>query len=257
MEDMFRLDGKNAVVVGGAGSIGGSMASGLAQYGARLAIASRNLERLQGVAKKIQADTGSEVKVFQVDVNDEQSVIRLVEKVVSEMGRVDILVNAHGTGFPKEPADKFPLEGWNYLFDLNVRGTMFCCREFGKVMIKNKKGKIINLSSVRGVRATLWGGNLGYCATKGAVDMLTKSLASEWAQYNINVNAIGPSLVSTPEIMAKRTPEQIQRYIGNVPLKRVAEPKEAAGLCVFLASPASDFITGQIIYLDGGLTAIG
>jgi NAD(P)-dependent dehydrogenase (short-subunit alcohol dehydrogenase family) len=257
MADMFRLDGKVAVVVGGGGSIGGAMSLGLAQYGARLAIASRDLKKLKEKAEKIGGETGAEVAVFQVDVNDEKSVMRLVEQVVSEMGTVDILVNAHGTGFPKEPADKFPLEGWNYLFDLNVRGTMFCCREFGKVMMEKKKGKIINLSSVRGARATLWAGNLGYCATKGAVDMLTRALASEWAQYNINVNAIGPSLVATPEVMAKRTPEQIQRYIGNVPLKRVADPKEAAGLCVFLASPASDFITGQIIYLDGGLTAIG
>jgi NAD(P)-dependent dehydrogenase (short-subunit alcohol dehydrogenase family) len=257
MEDMFRLDGKVAVVVGGAGSIGSAMALGLAQYGARLAIASRNLEKLQEVAKGIQGDTGSEVETFQVDVNDEQSVVNVAEQVISQLGTVDILVNAHGSGFPKEPADRFPLEGWNYLFDLNVRGVMFSCREFGKTMIENKKGKIINLSSVRGVRATLWGGNLGYCATKGAVDMITRALASEWAQYNITVNAIAPSLVATPEVMAKRTPEQIQRYIGNVPLKRVADPKEAAGICVFLASPASDFITGQIIYLDGGLTAIG
>jgi NAD(P)-dependent dehydrogenase (short-subunit alcohol dehydrogenase family) len=256
MEDMFRLDGRVAVVVGGAGSIGGSMAGGLAQYGARLAIASRNLERLQDVAKNIQADTGSEVMAFQVDVNDEQSVIQLAEQVVSQLGTVDILVNAHGINYPKEPAAQFPSEGWNHLFDLNVRGVMFCCRAFGKIMIENKKGKIINLSSVRGVRATLWGGNLGYSATKGAVDMITRSLASEWAQYNINVNAIAPSLVATPEILAKRTPEQVQRYTGNVPLKRVADPKETAGLCVFLASPASDFITGQIIYLDGGLTAI-
>jgi len=257
MKDMFRLDDKVAVVVGGAGSIGGAMALGLAQYGARLAIASRNLDRLKEVAKKIKADTGSEVTAFQVDVNDEQSVVRVAEQVVSQLGTVDILVNAHGSGFPKEPADKFPLDGWNYLFDLNVRGVMFCCREFGKTMINNKKGKIINLSSVRGARATLWGGNLGYCATKGAVDMITRALASEWAQYNITVNAIAPSLVATPEILAKRTPEQIQRYVGNVPLKRVADPQETVGICVFLASPASDFITGQILYIDGGLTAIG
>lgn len=257
MDDMFRLDGKVAVVVGGGGSIGSGMALGLAQYGAKLVIASRNLERLQEVAKSIKADTGSKVETFQVDVNDEQSVVRLAEQILSQLGTIDILVNAHGSGSPKEPADKFPMEGWNHMFDLNVRGVMFCCREFGKTMICNKRGKIINLSSVRGSRATLWGGNLGYCATKGAVDMITRALASEWAQYNINVNAIAPSLVATPKVLAKRTPEQIQRYIGNVPLKRVADPMEAAGLCVFLASSASDFITGQIIYLDGGLTAIG
>jgi gluconate 5-dehydrogenase len=255
-DDMFRLDNKVAVVIGGAGSIGQAMSLGLAQYGARLAIASRNLQQLQNAAQKIQSETVAEVSVFQVDVNDEKSVTRLAEQVVSKFGTVDILVNAHGAG-TKSPADGFPTDIWDSLFDLNVRGTMFCCREFGKTMIKKKKGKIINLSSVRGARATLWGGNVGYCASKGAVDMLTKALASEWAPYNINVNAIAPSLVATPEVMATRTPEQIERYLGNVPLKRVADPKEAAGVCVFLASPASDFITGQIIYLDGGLTAIG
>lgn len=256
MADMFRLDDKTAVVIGGAGSIGGAVAQGLAQQGAKVAIASRNLQRLQDVARKIQSETGSEVMPFQVDVNDEQSVIGLVEQIVSTFGTVDILVNAHGAN-TKSPADDFPVDIWDSLFDLNVRGTMFCCREFGKIMIKNKKGKIINLSSVRGSRATLWGGNIGYCATKGAVDMLTRALASEWAQYNINVNAVAPSLVDKPETWSTRTPEQIERYLANVPLKRVADPKEAAWVFIFLASPASDFITGQIIYLDGGLTAIG
>lgn len=256
MTDMFRVDDKIAVVIGGAGSIGGAVALGLVQQGARLAIASRNLERLQEGAGKIQSETGEEVAVFQVDVNDEQSVIGLAEQVVSKFGRVDILVNAHGSGQPKAPADEFPVDGWDHLFNLNVRGTMFCCKEFGKIMIRNKRGKIINLSSVRGARATLWGGNMGYCATKGALDMLTRALASEWAQYNINVNAVAPSLVAKPETWATRTPEQIERYLANIPLKRVADPKEAAGIFAFLASPASDFITGQVIYLDGGLTAI-
>ena len=114
------------------------------------------------------------------------------------------------------------------------------------------------MSSVRGVRATLWGGNEGYCATKGAVDMITRSLASEWAPYNINVNAIGPLLIKTE--LAKATlsnPEKLQKYVANVPFKRIGEPEDLVGLCIFLASAASDFITGQIIYLDGGLTAVG
>jgi gluconate 5-dehydrogenase len=257
MADMFRLDGQVCVVVGGGGSIGGSVALGFAQQGARVSIASRDLKKLKGVAEKIRGETGLEVAVFQVDVTDEQSVVRLVEQVVSRFGTVDVLANCHGTGYPKEPADKFPLEGWDSLIDLNVKGTMLSCREFGKVMIKSKRGKIINLSSVRGARATLWGGNLGYCASKGAVDMLTRALASEWAQYNILVNAVAPSLVATPQVIATRTPEQNARYFANVPLKRAAEPWEAAGPFIFLASSASNFITGQILYLDGGLTAIG
>jgi len=243
------------VVVGGGGSIGRAVALGLAQQGARVTIASRNLQKLQDVAEKIQSEAGGEVVSFQVDVTDEQSVVHLAEQVISKFGTVDILVNAHGVN-TKSPAYEFPMNIWDSLFALNVRGIMFCCREFGKVMMRNKKGKIINLSSVRGSRATLWGGNLGYSATKGAVDMLTKALAAEWAPYNINVNAIAPSLVAKPETWATRTPEQIERYLANVPLKRIADPKEAAAVFVFLASPASDFITGQIIYLDGGLTAV-
>jgi len=256
LNDMFRLDGKIAVVTGGAGGIGGAMSLGLTQQGAKVVIASRNLQRLSDTAQKIQSETGSEVATFQVDVTDEQSVVKLAEQVMLKFGTVDILINAHGTGRPKRPASEFPVTDWDSLFDLNVKGCMLTCREFGKIMMRNKKGKIINLSSVRGSRATLWGGNTGYCATKGALDMLTKALASEWAPYNINVNAIAPSLVASPQAMAARTPEQIEKYLANVPLKRVADPKEAAAVCVFLASPASDFITGQIIYLDGGLTAV-
>ena len=255
MADMFSLDGKIAVVIGGAGSIGGAVALGLAQQGAKVSIASRNLERLEESKKKIQEETGAEVTVFQVDMNDEQSVIHLAEQVLSEFNTVDILINAHGAN-TKSPAEEFTAEKWDALFDLNVRGIMFACREFGKIMIKNKKGKIVILSSVRGSRATLWGGNLGYCSSKGAVDMFTKALASEWAQYNINVNAVAPSLVAKPETWATRTPEQIEKYLANIPLKRVADPKETAGIFAFLASPASDFITGQVIYLDGGLSAV-
>jgi gluconate 5-dehydrogenase len=144
------------------------------------------------------------------------------------------------------------------MFHINVKGTMLSCSEFGKVMIEKKKGKVINLSSVRGLRATLWGGNEGYCATKGAVDMITRSLASEWAPHNINVNAIGPSLIYTELAAATlQDPERLQKYLANVPLKRVGQPRDLVGACIFLASAASDFITGQILYLDGGLTAIG
>ncbi len=256
MGKQFRLDGKVAVIIGGGGAIGGAIAAGMAEQGAQVVIASRGMQKLQDAAKKIEAETGVKVTCLQGDANNEESIIKLAEGVVSAFGTVDILVNAYGSA-TKKPASEFPADVWDSLFNLNVKGVMFCCREFGKTMIKNKKGKIINLSSVRGSRATLWGGNLGYCASKGALDMMTRALASEWAEHNINVNAVAPSLVAKPEVFATRSPEQIQRYLGNVPLKRVADPKEVAGTFVFLACPASDFITGQIIYLDGGMTAIG
>jgi len=256
MTNMFRIDGKVAVIIGGGGANGGAVAAGRAEQGAKVVIASRSMQKLQDMAKKIETEIGVKVAYFSGDANNEESIIKLAGEIVSTFGTIDILVNAYGSA-TKKPADEFPADVWDSLFDLNVKGVMFCCREFGKTMIKNKRGKIINLSSVRGSRATLWGGNLGYCASKGALDMLTRALASEWAQYNINVNAVAPSLVAKPEVFATRSPEQIERYLRNVPLKRVADPKEVAGAFVFLACPVSDFITGQIIYLDGGMTAIG
>ena len=257
MVDLFRLDGKIAMVMGGSGGIGEIMAQGLAMQGAKVAIASRNLQKLEAVAQKIQKETKSEVVPFQVDIAAKESVVQLTKQVVSKFGTVDILVNAQGVNTKKD-AVGFPVEDWDLLFNVNVKGTMLACSEFGRIMVEKKKGKVINLSSVRGVRATLWGGNEGYCATKGAVDMMTRSLASEWAPYNINVNAIAPLLINTPLAAATFSdPEKLQKYVANVPFKRIGQPEDLVGICVFLASAASDFVTGQIIYLDGGLTAVG
>lgn len=257
MCEMFSLDGKVAVVIGGGGGIGELMTEGLAKQGAKVAIASRNLKKLEEIAQKIQKATKSEAAAFKVDITDEKSVAQLAKDVVAKFGTIDILVNSQGVNL-KYPATEFPAGEWDQMFAVNVKGIMLACREFGKILVEKKKGKVINISSVRGVRATLWGGNEGYSATKGAVDMITRSLASEWAQYNINVNAIAPSLIRTE--LAARTlndPERLAKYMANVPMKRVGEPEDLIGLCIFLASSASDFITGQIIYLDGGLTAIG
>ncbi len=256
MSDLFRLDGKVAVVIGGAGGIGEIIARGMAEHGAKIGVASRNIQKLEAVAQRIRSETKSEAVAFQVDITDKQSVARLVREVVSKFGTVDILVNSQWANLKRAAVD-FPLEDWDIMFDVNVKGTMLSCSEFGRVMIEKKKGKVINLSSVRGVRATLWGGNEGYTATKGAVDMITRSLASEWAPYNINVNAIGPSLIQTELAAATlKDPEKLQKYVANVPMKRIGQPADLVGACVFLASAASDFITGQILYLDGGLTAV-
>ena len=253
---MFRLDGKVAVVIGGGGGIGRYLAEGLSRYGAKVAIASRNIEKLKKVAEEIGSKTGGDVEAFQVDVTDEKSVAQLREQVLSRYGTVDILVNSQGFNV-KRPAIEFPVQDWDALFDVNVKGTLLACREFGKVMVEKRKGKIINMSSVRGIRATKWGGNVGYCATKGAVDMITRALAAEWAPYNVNVNAIAPALVDTGFSPTLRDPERLKKYIDSIPLGRIAKPEDIVGVCIFLASPASDFITGQIIYVDGGLTAIG
>ena len=253
MADMFRLDGKVAVVIGGAGGIGEPVSFGLSQQGARVAIASRNLSKVEDTAHKIHSRIGGEVAPFQVDVGNENSVAQLVGQIISKFGTVDILVNSQGAN-AKSPAVEFPLQDWELLFSVNVEGTMTACKHFGKVMIEKQKGKVINMSSVRGIRGHP-GGNTAYCATKGAVDMLTRALAAEWAPYNINVNAVAPSLVATELGSATlKDPERLKKYLANVPFGRVAQPEDIIGACIFLASPASDFITGQILYVDGGVT---
>jgi NAD(P)-dependent dehydrogenase (short-subunit alcohol dehydrogenase family) len=257
MDDLFRLDNRVAVVVGGAGGIGAAMGRGLALYGAKVVIADINSAAAGEISDFTKSQTNSEAIAIKCDITNEESVIKLAEKVVDKFGTVDILVNAHGVN-TKRPADQFSLTDWHFLFNINVTGTMLTCREFGKIMIAKKYGRIINVSSIRGVRATLWGGNEGYCASKGAVDMLTRSLAAEWAQYNINVNAIAPGRVVTQmtEKADREKPEQYKIFLTNTPQKRLAQPDELAGACIFLASPASNFITGQVLYVDGGLSAV-
>lgn len=255
MADKFRLDNKVAVVIGGAGGLGEACALELGRQGARVVVASRNKERIQEAAEKIHSETGSETGAFQVDVTDEESVKHLANQVVEKFGSVDILLNTHGIN-KKGPAVDFPVEDWDQMFAVNVKGVMLACKAFGKIMMDQGHGKIINMSSVRGIRGTD-GGNQAYGATKGAVDMITRMLAAEWAPYNINVNALGPSLVLTETIKKAVAPDRLKKLAESSLFKRLGTPEEVAGACVFLASEASDFITGQILYVDGGLTAVG
>lgn len=254
MKDLFRLDGKVAIVTGGAGGIGKALSLGLSQYGAKVVITSRNKEALDKVAKSIQAETGGEVKAVPSDVTNENSVVKFVETVVDQFHTIDILVNAMGLNIKREAFD-YPMEDWDRIFDVNVKGTMIVCKQVARIMKEKKQGKIINMSSVRGIRGYT-GGNSAYCATKGAVELITKALALEWAPYNIHVNALGPSLVITPgTVHIQKDPALAEKYKANVPLGRLGMPEDILGACLFLASGASDFITGQTIYIDGGLTA--
>jgi NAD(P)-dependent dehydrogenase (short-subunit alcohol dehydrogenase family) len=254
MEDIFRLNNKIAVVIGGAGGLGQAIALGLSRYGAKLIVASRNTEALETVAADIKKETGGEVAAMAVDVTVEESMAKLVEDVQARFGTVDILVNAMGMNI-KRDALEYPMQDWDKIFSINVKGTMMACKHFGKVMQEKKQGKIINLSSVREVRGYT-GGNSAYCATKGAVGMLTKTLALELAPHNIHVNAIGPSLIITQgTIHIQKDPELAKKYSAMIPLGRLGVPKDLIGTAVFLASAASDFISGQTIFVDGGLTA--
>lgn len=251
MSDLFDLKGKVAVVVGGAGGIGRALALGLADFGADVVVTSRKLEPLEKVAGEIRAK-GRKALAISVDVVQEKSVADMVKKTVEAFPHIDILVNAHGLAIRK-PAETFPIDEWQQVMDINTRGTWLCCQAVGRVMIKQHSGKIINLSSVRG-RYGLPADYAAYCASKGAVDTLTRTLACEWAKYNVLVNAVAPTIVETELTRpALADPEFAQRMKARIPLGRWAMPEDIIGATVFFASKASDFITGQILYIDGGV----
>ena len=252
MADLFDLTGSVALVTGGAGGIGRALALGLADAGADVAVASRKLGHLEEVAKEIQAK-GRKALAVTVDVVDEKSVANMVQQVLKAFPHIDILVNAHGLAI-RHPADSFPIDEWQQVMDINTRGTFLCCQAVGREMIKQKSGKIVNLSSVRG-RYGLPTDYVAYCPSKGAVDTLTRTLACEWAKYNILVNAVAPTIVETDLTRdALADPEYAKRMRSRIPLGRWAMPEDIVGSTVFFASKASDFITGQVLYIDGGVT---
>ena len=254
MKDMFKLDGKIAIVTGGAGGIGEALAMGIGLHGATVVVSSRSQAAIEKVAKQITEASGNPAIAITSDVTDEGSVQNLVDRVMEKYGKIDILVNAMGMNI-KRDAFEFPMEDWEKLFDVNVKGTMVACKIVGNVMRKQKAGAIVNLSSVRGIRGYT-GGNTGYCATKGAVELITKALALEWAPHNIRVNALGPALVITPGTKhIAEDPKLAKKYASAVPLGRIGMPEDMAGAVNFLVSDAASFVTGQTIYVDGGLTA--
>ncbi|MGD9117859.1 MAG: glucose 1-dehydrogenase [Dehalococcoidia bacterium] len=254
MTDLFDLTGKVAVVTGGAGGIGIALAKGLADAGADVAVTSRNLKNLEPVAADIKA-RGRKSMAVSVDVTDEKSVQTMVDAVIKEFGKIDILVNAHGLAIRK-PAESFPREDFQRVMDINSVGTFLTCQAVGRHMIKQGEGRIVNLSSVRG-RYGLPANYAAYCASKGAVDTLTRTLACEWAKHNVLVNAVAPTIVETPLTLTPESllnPDFARTMKARIPMGKWALPEDIVGATIFFASPASSFITGQILYIDGGVT---
>ena len=244
--ELFSLAGKNAVVVGGAGGLGQAIAQGLAEAGARVAIASRKEESLRRAVEEIKTARGKDVAWYTVDASDEESVKALVAATVKDMGQVDILVNSQGLN-KKFPAEDFDMGVFQQMLSVNVAGVMMCCKHFGKQMMEHGYGKIINVSSVRGKIATRAPGNAAYCSTKGAVDIMTRQLAAEF----------GETPMMTAVIEQRGGDAYRKQQADALPMRRMAVPQDCVGPAVFLASHASDFVTGNIIYPDGGLTAVG
>lgn len=249
---MFDLQGKTALVVGGHGGIGKAIALGLADAGADVAVASRNLEALKNVAREIE-QKGRRSLAVRVDIVDEKQVNEMVAQVLNNFSRIDILVNAAGLAIRK-PAESFPVDEWQKVMDINTRGTFLCCQAVGRVMLKQKSGRIINISSVRG-RYGLPSGYAAYCPSKGAVDTLTRTLACEWAKSNVLVNAVAPTIVETDLTKdALADPAYAKQMKDRIPMGRWALPEDIVGPVIFFASDAARFVTGQILYVDGGVT---
>lgn len=252
MNKLFDLTDKVALVVGGHGGIGRAIALGLADAGADVAVASRNLEALNGVVREIEAK-GRKSMAIGVDITNEKQVHDMVDKTVQVLRHIDILVNAAGLAIRK-PADSFPIDEWQKVMDINTRGTFLCCQAVGRVMLKQKSGRIINVSSVRG-RYGLPAGYAAYCPSKGAVDTLTRTLACEWAKSNVLVNAVAPTIVETDLTKgALADPAYAKQMKDRIPMGKWALPEDIVGPAIFFASEASSFVTGQILYIDGGVT---
>jgi gluconate 5-dehydrogenase len=254
VRDLFDLTGKVAIVTGGSRGVGKEIATALGDAGAKLAITARREEWLTLAQKELEG-MGIECLSVVADVSEVEGVKKMVAKSLEKWGKIDILVNNAGVVWAAPP-EQMSLDKWDYVMNINARGTFICCQEVGREMIRQKHGNIINISSAVGVSAIdpKSGQFISYQASKAAINIMTKQLAVEWGPHNIRVNAIAPSFLSTrlTDALIARTGENMKRWI---PLGRIGRPDEIRGAVVFLASEASSYITGQIICLDGGTTA--
>ncbi len=255
LSGLFRLDGKTALVTGAGSGLGRAIAEGYAQFGAKVACVDIAGKDAEDAAGSIGESGGSAIAV-ECDVSVVKDVRNAVESTLKGFGSIDILVNNAGIGM-RSNAEEMTEEMWDRVLDINLKGAFLFCREVGRHMINRKKGgRIINMASIGGL-VGVETGNVNYCASKGGIIAMTRTLAVEWAKYNILVNAIAPSHTRTPliEKLIQQKPEVEQYFINNIPLGRLAEPVHIVGPAIFLASDAASFVTGHTLVADGGHTA--
>lgn len=247
--DLFRLDGKTALVTGASFGLGRAMAEGLAEAGADVVVVSRNRENLREVQEKIW-NIGRTCEAIACDVGDVDQIRSMVKEATTVLGPIDILVNNAGTTY-RASAETHPEEEWRRVIDVNLNGVWFCCQEVGRSMVHQKRGKIICTASL----LTFQGGITvpSYAASKGAVGQLTKAMANDWAKYNIQVNAIAPGYFNTDMTQSlQKDSVRSKSILERIPADRWGEPDDLKGTVVFLASDASNYITGHVLVVDGG-----
>lgn len=248
--ERFSLKGKVAIVTGSSYGIGFDMAEGLAEAGANVVICARNLERCEEVVRKLQK-LGIKTLALRCDVTVPEDVDDLVASTVKEFGKIDILVNNAGSAGERAAPEHTSLDDWNRVLKTDLTSLLICIRAVGPEMIKQKSGKIINITSVFGRTGSDIVDDIAYHAAKAGADNFTRALALKWAKHNITVNGISPGFFQTP--MSKELLDDIGDAIAKVtPLGRLGRGSDLKGVVVFLASAASDYITGEIVCVDGG-----
>jgi gluconate 5-dehydrogenase len=256
VQDLFNLAGKTAIITGGHRGIGLHFAKGLAEAGSNVVICARNKEACEKVAADLE-HLGVKAIGLACDIKNAEDVENLAKQTEKEFGGIDILVNNAGISWGAPPED-MPLEEWHRVIETNLTGTFLCCQIIGRMMIKQRMGKIINISSVGGFIGSNSMNAIGYTASKGGIIALTRDLAIKWIRYNIYVNGIAPGLFYTKMtqwITHPKMAEIYQRLLDEIPMKRIGVEEDLKGVVVFLASPASNYITGHIIPVEGGLLA--
>jgi NAD(P)-dependent dehydrogenase (short-subunit alcohol dehydrogenase family) len=251
--DSFRVDGKVALITGGARGLGKTMASALAQAGARIALAGRTLAPCEETAAAIASETGCEARAFAADVTKAADVDALVSAIERGVGPIDILVNNAGTNI-RGPVEQFSEADWDTVVDTNLKGPFLCARAIGPGMVRRGWGRVINMASVLGVIALP--GRAPYCSSKAGIINLTRVLALEWAGTGVTANAICPGAFGTElNRPLLDDPVKYKEFVSRIPMGRWGEVEELAGAVVFLASNASSYVTGSSLFVDGGWSA--